>query len=125
MGTDRYIDYIELPALDLEKAKDFYGNVFGWLFDDYGPDYCAFRNSGLTGGFYRAPLHASSSQGSALVVIYADDLEGTQRRVADHGGVIIKKIFSFPGGLRFHFTDPNDNEMAVWSEPEDPVRRGR
>jgi len=32
------------------------------------------------------------------------------------GGSIIKPIFSFPGGRRFHFTDPNGNEFAVWSD---------
>jgi len=24
--------------------------------------------------------------------------------------------FQFPGGRRFHFTDPGGNELAVWSE---------
>lgn len=116
MSSGQRIDYIELPAQDLEKAKAFYSAVFGWTFDDYGPDYCAFGNSGVPGGFYRASLHSAASQGSALVVIYAEDLEETQGRVSDHGGVIVREIFAFPGGRRFHFTDPNDNELAVWSE---------
>jgi uncharacterized protein len=30
--------------------------------------------------------------------------------------VVIKPIFSFPGGRRFHFRDPSGNELAVWSE---------
>jgi uncharacterized protein len=116
MAIERRIDYIEFPASDLQKAKEFYSSVFGWTFQDYGQDYCAFHDGGLDGGFYRASLHASASQGSALVVIYADNLEETQRRVAEHGGTIVKEIFSFPGGRRFHFTDPNSNELAVWSE---------
>ncbi|VVT23323.1 Glyoxalase family protein [Marinobacter salarius] len=29
----------------------------------------------------------------------------------------MQDIFSFPGGRRFHFSDPNGNEYAVWSEP--------
>jgi predicted enzyme related to lactoylglutathione lyase len=33
--------------------------------------------------------------------------------VMDAGGLIVKPIFSFPGGRRFHFTDPNGNELAV------------
>lgn len=28
----------------------------------------------------------------------------------------VKSIFSFPGGRRFHFSDPNGNEYAVWSD---------
>jgi predicted enzyme related to lactoylglutathione lyase len=116
MGIDRHIDYIEFPAGDLEKAKEFYSAVFGWSFEDYGPDYCSFLDAGVNGGFYRAPLRGSASEGAALVVIYADDLEATLERVTGHGGTIVKEIFSFPGGRRFHFADPNGNELAVWSE---------
>jgi uncharacterized protein len=32
------------------------------------------------------------------------------------GGKIVREIFEFPGGKRFHFADPNGNELAVWSE---------
>jgi predicted enzyme related to lactoylglutathione lyase len=32
------------------------------------------------------------------------------------GGAIVKQIFSFPGGRRFHFADPSGNELAIWSE---------
>ena len=30
-------------------------------------------------------------------------------------GKIVKDIFTFPGGRRFHFSDPSGNELAVWS----------
>ena len=116
MAIDRRIDYIEFPAGDLEKAQAFYSAAFGWSFQDYGPDYCAFQDAGVEGGFYRAPLRASASEGSALVVLYADDLEATLQRVTGHGGTIVREIVSFPGGRRFHFADPNGNELAVWSE---------
>jgi hypothetical protein len=113
---DRRIDYIELPAEDIGRAKAFYSAVFAWTFEDYGPDYVAFNDGHLDGGFFRSPLRASTSAGSALVVLYATDLEGTRDRVTDLGGTIVKDIFSFPGGRRFHFADPNGNELAVWSD---------
>jgi len=116
MGTDRRIDYIEFPAADLERAREFYAAAFGWSFQEYGPDYCAFQDAGVDGGFYRTSLRSSASEGAALVVIYADDLEATLQRVAAHGGTIVREIFSFPGGRRFHFADPNGNELAVWTE---------
>jgi len=50
------------------------------------------------------------------VILYAEDLESTQDRVVASGGTIIQDIFSFPGGRRFHFADPNNNELAVWSD---------
>ena len=49
-------------------------------------------------------------------MIYAADLEGFEAKVRAAGGAIVKPIFSFPGGRRFHFTDPNGNELAIWSD---------
>jgi hypothetical protein len=28
----------------------------------------------------------------------------------------VRETFSFPGGRRFHFADPEGNVLAVWSE---------
>ena len=116
MPTDRKVDYLELPARDLDAAQAFYENAFGWSFTDYGPDYRAFSDGNIDGGFYRAEAQSSTEIGAALIVIYATDLERTKERVLACGGSIVKDIFSFPGGRRFHFADPNRNELAVWSE---------
>jgi len=51
-----------------------------------------------------------------LVVIYAADLHETYTKVKQAGGRIVRETFAFPGGRRFHFADPNGNELAVWSE---------
>jgi len=115
MTNDSKIDYIELPAESLDKAEKFYTDVFGWTFIDYGENYRAFNDGATNGGFYRTPLASSASTGAALIILYADDLEATQARVAAHGGEISTPIFSFPGGRRFHFKDLNRNELAVWS----------
>ncbi|PHR63483.1 MAG: glyoxalase [Idiomarina sp.] len=110
------INYIELPARDIEGTKDFFAKAFGWSFIDYGPDYVAIQHAGLDGGFYRSELVASTSTGSALVVLYSKELEPSQSHVEQAGGAIIKPIFDFPGGRRFHFTCPSGNEYAVWSD---------
>ena len=110
------INYIELPTKDIDKAKSFFSDVFSWEFEDFGPKYAAIQNAGIDGGFYKSDLAVSTKIGSALVVIYSDSLEATQEKVEKAGGEIIGAIFSFPGGKRFHFTDPNGNEYAVWSD---------
>ncbi|MBY6186590.1 VOC family protein [Marinobacter hydrocarbonoclasticus] len=114
--SHHHINYLELPAADLSAVKTFFGQVFGWQFTDYGPDYTAFAGAGLTGGFFRAPLASRSEQGAALPVLYSLELEHTQQAVEAAGGTLHKAIFSFPGGRRFHFLDPCGNEWAVWSE---------
>ena len=117
MNEHEKINYIELPANDLAKTKAFYSTVFGWRFTDYGPDYSAFSNAGIEGGFYQSELSSSSStNGSALIVFYSSDLDNTESKITKAGCSITQAIFSFPGGRRFHFADPNNNELAVWSD---------
>lgn len=116
MSGHEKINYVEFPAEDLAAVKSFFTAVFGWEFVDYGPDYTAFSNAGLEGGFYRAALSNSASAGGALLVLYSEDLEDTEQRVKAAGATILKPVFSFPGGRRFHFSDPCGNEWAVWSD---------
>jgi predicted enzyme related to lactoylglutathione lyase len=109
---DRRIDYVEFGATDIEATKRFYSSVFGWKFTAYGPEYTAFEDGRLSGGF----TTMAKAGGGPLVVIYASDLEGMLAAVKDAGAKITKDIFSLPGGRRFQFDDPNGNELAVWSD---------
>jgi uncharacterized protein len=113
------MDYIEFPATDIEATKRFYGQVFGWQFTDYGPGYTSFNDGRLGGGFNSesqpAGADATKTRG-VLVVIYAASLDETYGKVKAAGGKIVRETFEFPGGKRFHFADPNGNELAVWSE---------
>jgi predicted enzyme related to lactoylglutathione lyase len=112
MREDGKIDYVELPGGDLPAAKAFYGAAFGWTFTDYGPTYGAF-SEGLDGGFQADPAQAIRKP---LVVLYATDIEAMEAKVRAAGATITRGIYSFPGGRRFHFTDPAGNELAVWTE---------
>lgn len=118
MSSNEIINYVEYPARDLAGTKRFFQQVFEWSFQDYGPDYAAFSSQGLDGGFFKSELAARTDQGSALVIFHSDNLEGALDRVVAAGGEIIKPIFSFPGGRRFHFVEPSGNEFAVWSKSE-------
>jgi len=109
MPRHEKINYVEFPAKDLAATKYFFSHVFDWTFVDYGPDYIAFSDQGLDGGFYRSELSASTTNGSALIVFYSNNLEVTLAKIEPAGGRIVKPAFSFPGGRRFHFSDPNDN----------------
>ena len=105
------IDYIEFNVDSIATSKAFYGHAFGWTFQDYGPDYCEFRDGRLTGGF----AQGTPQPGGALVVLYSTALEDSLAKVEAAGGRITKAIFAFPGGRRFQFTDPDGYELAVWS----------
>lgn len=109
------INYIELPMVNNAETKKFYMQVFEWAFTDWGPNYISFSGANIDGGF-NGEGDTQVSNGGVLVVLYADDLNEKYEEVIKAGGEIVKPIFDFPGGKRFHFLDPNGNELAVWSE---------
>ena len=106
------IDYLEFTVASIAASKAFYGDAFGWTFQDYGPDYCEFRDGRLTGGFF----HGEPRPGGPLVMLASDDLAASEAAVTRAGGRITRPVFEFPGGRRFHFTDPDGYELAVWSQ---------
>jgi predicted enzyme related to lactoylglutathione lyase len=116
MNQHEKMNYVEFPAKDLAGTKAFFESVFGWSFVDYGPEYTAFENQGLDGGFFQSDLASSTEKGAALIVFYSNQLGATLAKVEKAGGSILRPIFSFPGGRRFHFTEPSGNEFAVWGE---------
>lgn len=118
MNVHEKINYVEFPSKDLSATKAFFTQVFGWKFNDYGPDYSDFSDEGLNGGFYKADLCSSTENGAALIVFYSEELEKTEAKIKEAGGTIVKPTFSFPGGRRFHFTEPAGNEFAVWSDKD-------
>ena len=112
------INYVEFPATDLVATKAFFSNVFGWSFIDYGAEYTCFTEQGIDGGFFKSDKQANTENGAALVVLYSAWLEETEKAVVAAGGKIVKPIFPFPGGRRFHFTCPSGNEYGVWSDQD-------
>ncbi|AMO56977.1 glyoxalase [Endozoicomonas montiporae] len=116
MPDQQTTHYIELPATNLEHTKAFFTEVFGWSFQDFGTEYSAFSSRGGNGGFYQSELCSDTRNGATLVVLFSDDLDRCLARVEQAGGIIVKPVFAFPGGRRFHFREPSGNELAVWSD---------
>ena len=110
---DRQIDYIEFPATNIADTKKFYSQVFGWEFTDYGPTYTCFSDGRLSGGF---TTDAGVTPRGVLIVLYSRELDVMHGKVTKHGARITRETFDFPGGRRFHFSDPSGNELAVWSD---------
>jgi predicted enzyme related to lactoylglutathione lyase len=116
MTQHHKINYVEMAAVDLHATKAFFTNAFAWQFTDYGPQYCAFNTQGIDGGFYAVDEEIVFPPGMPLIVLYSDNLERSMQHVKDAGGSIVKEIFAFPGGQRFHFVEPSGNELAIWCD---------
>jgi len=108
------IDYVEFKVRDVARSKAFYGAIFGWAFTDYGPDYASFTSNGLGGGF--TSQEGAASPGGPLMVFHVDDLEACLARAKSQNATIVKPIFSFPGGRRFEFKDPDGYLIAAWKQ---------
>jgi uncharacterized protein len=112
------IDYVELTVTDLEQAKRFYTQAFGWRFNDYGPEYAGIQSP--QGGSAPEVGGLSKGQevrsGGPLVLLYSTDLDRSVEAVQHAGGQVVNGPYVFPGGRRFHFSDPSGNELGVWAE---------
>ncbi|WP_106639491.1 VOC family protein [Allosphingosinicella vermicomposti] len=104
------INYVELPVRDIGTAKTFYETAFGWSLAEFGPTYAATTTGDVDLGIQGDPSEVTSAP---LPVIEVPDLEAALQAVAAAGGIITRSIFAFPGGRRFHFTDPGGNELAA------------
>lgn len=111
MATNNHINYLELYSNNLAETKAFYTQVFGWRFTDYGPNYTAFENAGLEGGFEHTDEPIVNG---ALTVLFHNDLDFIKEAILNAGGTLDKDTFSYPGGERFEFLDPSGNKLAVW-----------
>ncbi len=107
------VDYVEFSVKLIARSKAFYGSAFGWSFTDFGPTYTSFTAASIGGGF---ATDGSPHPAGPLIVFHVKDLDAALARVKAAGGTIVRPPFTFPGGRRFHFTDPDGYEVAVWSE---------
>ena len=109
------LNYVELPVGSAGAARDFYGAAFGWTFTNYGPDYAAHED-----GPTQIGLNGTADERTAhiLPVIEVADIGAARAAVIAAGGAISRDIFAYPGGRRFHFTDPGGLELGVYVKEE-------
>ncbi|KLI64021.1 hypothetical protein AAV99_10080 [Aurantiacibacter marinus] len=106
------LDYVELPVATAENAVRFYSEAFGWDFTRYGPGYASYE-----GGPSHLGLDGTDDPKKAaaiLPVIRVENLEDAYSSVVAAGGTVSQEIFAFPGGRRFHFTDPDGHELGCY-----------
>ena len=104
------INFVELPTHNLATSQRFFQNAFGMQMTAYGPSYACTTTGNVNVGLQADPEESTKA---VLVVFEVDDLDATMLAVLAAGATITKPIFGFPGGRRFHFKDPSNNELAA------------
>lgn len=101
----------EIPVPELEDAKRFYGEVFGWSFDPFGEDYFAATapDGEMLGGIFKAPEHELGN--GVRITFQTDELEAALERVVAAGGTVLTERSEIPG------------EMGWWASITDPWGR--
>jgi uncharacterized protein len=98
--------HFAIHADNLERARNFYGSVFGWKFQGYGGDMTDFCQMTDDRGNLLAPLGAIQarkfSSAPQPVIgfecsISVDDIDGAARAVEANGGKIVMKKAAIPG----------------------------
>jgi len=105
------LDYIELPVKTMAAQKASYSEAFGWKFTDYGDTYAAHEDGPCQFALNGTGQHQGDA---ALPVVRVEDISSAHTAVKSAGGTITVEIFDFPGGKRFHFVDPEGQQMAVY-----------
>nr|WP_116092419.1 VOC family protein [Sphingomonas crusticola] len=103
-------DFLELPVADVTAAQAFYSAAFGWTMTGFGPTYACTLTGDVDIGLQADPAEQTQAP---LIVIQVADLEAALAAVEAAGGAVTRPIFAFPGGHRFHFRDPDGNELAA------------
>ena len=117
--------HFEIPAQDLERAKKFYSDNFGWKLTQFGPEMGhyvlaqtgptdengmpqdkAFINGGL--------MNRDPSASSPVIVIAVGDADAAVEKVAKSGGKLVGEILDIPNVGRYaRVQDTEGNVIGV------------
>ncbi len=109
------IVHIEFPVRDRDRAKKFYGDLFGWKFQDFPEmDYTLFETANPPGGGLFVPQEGQYDKG-ALNYILVEDVDAKSEEIEAAGGEIIVPKAEVPGqGWFAVFKDPEGTTLAIW-----------
>jgi predicted enzyme related to lactoylglutathione lyase len=107
--------YVELPVADSEASAEFFSAAFGWELTRFGPTYAGTMGQGTDLGLQG---DAAEAPAAPLPGLQVEDLEAALAAVEAAGGIVIRPIFAFPGGRRFHFREPGGTELTVFASDE-------
>jgi uncharacterized protein len=111
--------HFEIPADDPDRARSFYGDLFGWSFADpvAGLEgYHLFTTPVGQEGMGGAIGKRGESAGETLrTYVHVDSVEAALERAVALGGSVVLPKAEVPGqGWYGVFRDPDGNELAVW-----------
>ncbi|MFP3962012.1 VOC family protein [Actinomadura fulvescens] len=114
-GTPNWLD---LGIPDMARAKEFYGTVFGWEFQDYGPEAGHYHAVMLQGkpvaGMMKNPDDAPSEYWWQTYFA-TEDCDGTVKRASDAGATVLMAPDDIMDqGRMAVLSDPTGAQFGLW-----------
>ncbi|UCD91978.1 MAG: VOC family protein [Methanobacteriota archaeon] len=113
--------HIEIPVKNKEKSKEFYGEVFGWKFEEVPEmEYTLFYAPDPPHGGLFVPEKDQPSTG-VLNHINVDSVDETSQKIEDLGGKILVPKTEVPKiGWFAVFQDPDGSTQAIFEATPRP-----
>ena len=121
----RQVVHFEIPADDLERAKQFYNGVFGWQVAAIPElDYTIVATTPVDeqtqlpsepGAINGGLMRRSSETPSPVLTIDVESVDQALKHVEAAGGRVVRERTEIPGmGAFAYFTDPEGNTLGLW-----------
>jgi predicted enzyme related to lactoylglutathione lyase len=123
----RKVVHFEIPADDLDRAKEFYGSIFGWELSTMameGGEYTGIVTTPVDptsqmptepGAINGGLVQRDASMPAPVVTIDVDGIDATLAEIEAQGGSTVLPRTAIPGmGAFAYFTDPEGNVMGLW-----------
>lgn len=123
----RKVVHFEIPAEDLERAKDFYGSVFGWQLQTVpmpGGEYTTVTTTPIDeqtqvpvepGAINGGLMQRDERTPAPVITIDVDAIDDALQQVEARGGVTVTARTAIPGmGAFAYFQDPEGNVLGLW-----------
>ncbi|MEH0937671.1 VOC family protein [Micromonospora psammae] len=116
------ITWFEIGTDRPDEAERFYGELFGWTFEEQGAaNGGSYRVTGAGAGEgIGGAIRATDGTTPNYAVFYAEvaDVAETCRRAEAAGGKVLIPVRTAPSGLSFaHLLDPAGNHLGVFTPP--------
>lgn len=123
----RKVVHFEIPAEDLDRAKSFYGSVFGWQLHTMpmpGGEYTIAMTTPVDeqtqfptepGAINGGLVQRDEPTPSPVITIDVEAIDDALAEIEAAGGTTVTPRTAIPGmGAFAYFTDPEGNVMGLW-----------
>jgi uncharacterized protein len=123
--------HFEIHVDDMERAKKFYGEVFGWSFEDWSeyagmPYFGAVtgdaKEMGINGALMKrqsAPPEPHQALNGYACTMGVEDYDQTEAKILENGGMVAMPKYALPGmAWQGYYMDTEGNIFGIHQPDE-------